>query len=369
MSRRSVSPTQSSRYHDTIMSLASFPNRVRDFRLERGWSQAELARRSGISRTAVSAIEIRRLTPSVAIALALAAALECRVEELFGAPAGGASTLNWAWPVTQTPCRFWKAEIQGKRWLYPAEASSFLALPHDGIAGAGFIQSERIDRAGETLVLASCDPAAALLATEFSQRTGFRLLVIGRASRESLRLLGDGVVHVAGVHLARATSRRGNVHQVREQLGAGYVLLHVARWDAGLALGPGQTAGSVTAAVQGSLRWIGREPGSGARQCLDEILEHRPTPKRIARDHRGVAEAIRNGWADAGICLRVVAEEAGLRFLSVRQESYDLVYRKADEHDPRLHALIGTLRTPAVRRLLGELPGYDTSATGECTTT
>jgi DNA-binding XRE family transcriptional regulator len=53
-------------------------------RLARQWSQAELAQRAGISRAAVSAIEVERLSPSVATALALAAVFECSVEELFG---------------------------------------------------------------------------------------------------------------------------------------------------------------------------------------------------------------------------------------------------------------------------------------------
>jgi molybdate-binding protein len=301
----------------------------------------------------------------VSAALALAAALDCRVEELFGPPPAISSPLTWAWPVERTPCRFWRAEIGGRRLLYPAEATSFVALPHDGVADKGFIQSERHDRAAETLVLSSCDPAAALLASEYSHRTGLRLLVLGRASRESLRLLGDGIVHAAGVHLSKSRSKGGNAKQVREQLGPGYTLLHVARWDEGLALGRGETAESVNDAVRGKLRWIGREPGSGARQCLDEVLHDRPSPRQIARDHRGVAEAIRNGWADAGICLRLVAEEAGLRFLNVRQESYDLVYRTELASEPRLRALVSVIRSPQFRRLLSELPGYDTTATGE----
>ncbi len=347
------------------MSELSLPNCVREFRLERGWSQSELARRSGISRTAVSAIEIQRLTPSVSAALALAAALECRVEDLFGVSTEHRSPVNWAWPVAQAACRFWRAEIDGKRFLYPAEATSFVALPHDGIAGAGYIQSERNDRATETLVLASCDPAAALLASEYSHRTGLRLLVLGRASRAALKLLGDGLVHAAGVHLSKSRSQAGNAKQVRSQLGSGFTLLHVARWDEGLALGQVQTATTVTDAVSGRLRWIGREVGSGARECLDEVLQDRAAPKRLARDHRGVADAIRNGWADAGICLRLVAEEAGLRFLSVRQESYDIVFRTAAAQEPRVRALISVIRSPQFRRTLSELPGYDTKATGE----
>src|SRR4051794_29327800 len=72
-------------YLDTIMAeKQDLPNRVKSHRLKRGWSQAELAHRAGISRTAVSAIEVNRLVPSVAAALSLANALDCSVEELFG---------------------------------------------------------------------------------------------------------------------------------------------------------------------------------------------------------------------------------------------------------------------------------------------
>ena len=111
--------------------------------------------------------------------------------------------------------------------------------------------------------------------------------------------------------------------------------------------------------------WIGREPGSGARQCLDELLDNRPAPRRLARDHRGVAEAIRCGWADAGVCLRLVADEAGLRFLPVRLEGYDLCFTATTEHDPRVQALVRVIQSSEYRRLLGELPGYDTHQTGE----
>ena len=72
----------------------------------RGWSQEELARLSGLSRAGVSAIETGRLIPSAAAALALAAALECRVEDLFrlqGAEPGrgrlGLATPSRAVPV------------------------------------------------------------------------------------------------------------------------------------------------------------------------------------------------------------------------------------------------------------------------------
>src|SRR5215472_7331207 len=96
-------------------------NHVKALRLARGWSQAELARRAGISRAAVSAIEIERLVPSVAAALALAAAFGCRVDALFAI--GEVERPAWAWPAGSDPCRFWQAEVGGRVLYFPVEAT------------------------------------------------------------------------------------------------------------------------------------------------------------------------------------------------------------------------------------------------------
>src|SRR5262245_15696016 len=102
-------------------------------RLHRGWSQAELAGRAGISRTAVTAIEGERLVPSVAAALSLAAALDCSVEELFGLEAPKTNEFAWAWPPFTEPCRYWHAEIAGRTLRYPVEATPLSVMPHDGM--------------------------------------------------------------------------------------------------------------------------------------------------------------------------------------------------------------------------------------------
>ena len=51
-------------------------NRVRDLRLERGWSQPELARRSTLSNAMVSMVERGERTPSLEALSALANALD-----------------------------------------------------------------------------------------------------------------------------------------------------------------------------------------------------------------------------------------------------------------------------------------------------
>jgi molybdate-binding protein/DNA-binding XRE family transcriptional regulator len=351
-------------------------NDVRAFRDRLGWSQDQLARRAGLSRAGISAIETGRLVPSTGAALSLARAFGCTVEDLFKLPrvqtATGRDASAWAWPATQATCRYWRAEVDGKTRLYPVEVSSLGLLPHDGMFEDGLFRDHARAAPTKTLVIACCDPAVGLIAQELARGGDVRLVVLQRSSHAALHLLAKGLIHVAGVHLAQADEPDGNLTAVRDLLRAGsdHRLLRVADWDEGLALAPGLGFRTVEAVLDARLRWVCREAGSGAQQCLDEILGARTTRQRsrnirIACDHRGVADAIRGGWADAGVCLRLTSQEADLDFVCIRREAYDLCYHAALAGDPRVQALIRAIRSSAYRRLLAELPGYDTTRTGE----
>jgi putative molybdopterin biosynthesis protein len=332
-----------------------------------GWSQAELARRAGIPRTTVSAIEGERLTPSVTTALALARALDCSVEELFGTGLKESITAgpNWAWQPHGEPCRYWEAEVGGRRWLYPVEGLSLNDTPHDGIWQGGGGRDCGAAMAGETLVLACCDPAAGLLASEYARESGFRLLVIERGGGAALELLKRGLVHLAGLHRSTLDRPGRNAETVQERLGSGYRLIRAAKWQEGLALPVGERSHNPRAIVRQCRRWALREQGSAARECLDELLGGQPAPGKPVHGHSAVAEAIRAGWAGAGVCVQLTAEDAGLPFIPVRTEMLDICYSDLLAHDPRMLALIRLLRSRSHRRMISELPGYDASETGE----
>ncbi len=351
-------------------------NDVRTFRTRLGWSQDELARRSGLSRAGISAIETGRLVPSTAAALSMAAAMGCTVEALFrlsGAEPADKSA-SWAWPSHSEPCRYWRAEIAGRRHLYPVEVSPLGLLPHDGTFRDGSFHDHARSDPSRTLIVACCDPAVGLLSAELAHTAAIRLIVLVRSSRAAIDLMAQGLVHAAGIHLAASDQSRGNEAALndhpRVRPGQYYRLLRLADWDEGIAMAPGRKLITVGAAVGARLRWVGREPGSGAQQCLDELMRQhgsRDSSRRVHRalDHRGVAEAIRAGWADAGICLRLTSDEANLSFLNVRRESYEICFPDALAHDPRLESLVDVARSSSYRRMLGELPGYESTHTGE----
>ncbi|MGA2619320.1 MAG: substrate-binding domain-containing protein [Thermoguttaceae bacterium] len=340
-------------------------NRLRARRVARGWSQEEVAARAGISRAGVSAIENGRLVPSAATALGLAALFGCRVEDLFFLHAEQAGAGSWAWPPECEPCRYWHATVRAKKLLYPVEPTGLGTVPHDGTLERAIVREHPGADPQQTLVIACCDPAVRLLADELQRSKGIRLIAIQRPSRAALSLLARGLIHAAGVHLGGQGPESGNRAAARNALQRGFALLRVARWQEGLAAAPALRVRSIHAALQSRIRWVGREPGSAVRELLDELLADRAPPRRVAYSHRGVGEAVRSSWADVGVCLQLVSDEAGLDFVSLRQEDYDLCYPLDCEGDPRIQALVEAVRSSSYRRTLADLPGYDTAATGD----
>lgn len=61
-------------------------NRLRDLRTERGWTQAELGERLGVSRQAVIALESDKHDPSLDLAYRIAALFGLPVEGVFENP-------------------------------------------------------------------------------------------------------------------------------------------------------------------------------------------------------------------------------------------------------------------------------------------
>src|SRR5262249_48653154 len=162
----------------------------------------------------------------------LAAALECRVEDLFRLRSEPRA-VAWAWPPRREPCRYWHADVGDGRRLYPAEVTLLGVVPYDGIYRDGSYEGDEGEDPGRSLVISGCAPAVSLLAAELARTAGVRLIALPRPSRTALTLLGQDLLHVAGVHLTRADDPGGNAAIVKKELGAGYNLLRIARWEEG----------------------------------------------------------------------------------------------------------------------------------------
>lgn len=58
-------------------------NKLRELRAAQGLTQAELAKRAGVSRQTINAIETGKFDPSLTLAFTLCAVFELRIEEVF----------------------------------------------------------------------------------------------------------------------------------------------------------------------------------------------------------------------------------------------------------------------------------------------
>jgi putative transcriptional regulator len=60
-------------------------SRLRELRIEKQWSQAELALKLGVSRQTVNAIEMEKYDPSLPLAFKIARLFKQSIEDIFEA--------------------------------------------------------------------------------------------------------------------------------------------------------------------------------------------------------------------------------------------------------------------------------------------
>ena len=374
---------------------AQLSNRLKSCRMEKGFSQSELATRAGVTRQAVSAIESNLYLPTTAVALRLASVLDCRVEDLFSLVPSEEfieGTLIGQLPQTERtqPIRV-KVSTVGKRTVVRpvtdlGEQLSF-AIPADGYVTetyskrSGTTVRVKLSRDREAvqqeISVAGCDPAIFLVG-EHLRRHKDQSTVIGwtMGSMAALQALQRGEVHVAGMHLFDPVTGESNLPFLRRSLkGSGYEVVTFATWEEGLLVRQGNPKSIRTAAdlAEPMVTLINREEGSGARLLLDQRLRAAgidPTQvqgyDRIVSSHFDVARAIAERQADVGIGIRSAAQHFDLDFVPLQTARYDLVVPKSHlKSHPTLAHLFETLVSRQFRNEIEALGGYDTSETGK----
>jgi len=114
-----------------------------------------------------------------------------------------------------------------------------------------------------------------------------------------------------------------------------------------------------------------RPKGAGAQLLLlallhraDIALDQLASVTPVCPTGPDIAQAIRAGRADTGIATRSVANAAGLDFISIVWEPFDLVIRQRDYFRSPLQSLLTFFHSPDFATRGRELGGYDLSAAG-----
>ena len=181
-------------------------------------------------------------------------------------------------------------------------------------------------------------------------------------------------IHFHGDELNGNVERDPNIAAVHTIPGLhDAVLVGVARREQGLLVAPGnpKKLQSLQDVLATGATIAERQSGAGAQLLLEELLTrigastkdlHRLEPPCLTGPD--LAGAIRAGSAECGIATRAAAQAAGLDFVPMLWENFDLLMRQRSFFRPSMQALIGFLASKRLKQRAAELSGYDTAQAG-----
>ena len=152
------------------------------------------------------------------------------------------------------------------------------------------------------------------------------------------------------------------------------VLVAFCRREQGFLVAPGNPLNlqTIEDVIAKKARMTMRPKGAGAQLLLLALLHNAQQPiealataSPICPTGPDIAQAIRAGRADIGVATRGVANSAGLDFVSIVWEPFDLVMRQRDYFRPPLQALLKFLHDDDLKARAQEMGGYDVSGAGQ----
>jgi putative molybdopterin biosynthesis protein len=251
------------------------------------------------------------------------------------------------------------------RWLFPKAALDRWVM-------AGLLMQTALAQPVPPIVGGSHDPLLEWALLE----SGSGLASLPEGSESGLRRLARGEVMAAAVHLHRfgGDDEAANADAVAAAPGLhDAVVIAFARREQGLLVAPGNPLGlsDIGSVAESRARMALRPDGAGAQLLLLALLaqaglatEALNTIKPPCPTGPDIAQAVRMNRADCGIATRGVALAAGLDFIPLTWERFDLALRQRDYFMPGPQALFGFVRTETFRARATELGGFDVSDSG-----
>jgi putative molybdopterin biosynthesis protein len=358
-------------------------------RQKRGYSAIQLAQITGVSRQTIYAIEAGTYVPNTTVALRLARALGTKVEAIFALPDEGPPPVLPSESVTLLPgadalqpgqpvqlCKVGTHLVASPpmpvQWYFPASDAVLVNKSGGGKAKVQVFHADEEFR--NRILVAGCDPGISVLARHV-RAAGIELVLAHRNSSQSLKLLKEGCIHIAGTHLRDDLSGESNIPEIGRMFPKDSVaVISFAVWEEGILTAFGNPKGvrGIEGFAQKGFTIINREIGAGARNLLDtELKRMKISPRKVrgydqtALGHLPAAWQVQRGAADGCISTRAAARVFGLSFIPLVSERYDMVVRREHLDLPGVQALLDTLNRSSFRRELESLGGYDARDAGQ----
>jgi molybdate-binding protein/DNA-binding XRE family transcriptional regulator len=367
-------------------------NNLAQLRVKRGLGASQLAAEAGISRPTIYAIEAGSYLPNTAVSLKLARILETTVEEIFqlmpddytsaetteAIVLGDAESIPSGHPLRLCTVNKHLVAVPTEHggWGLPSTDAVLIAPIRDGKRDA----NAKIQILGNSwenpnrILIAGCDPSASVLANSL-QRHGGDLVIAYENSSRSLELLHDGMVHVAGTHLAEEVTGKASLLPITKMFSRNSIaIISYAVWQEGLVVARGnpKKITGIPDLSRKDVRITNREPGAGCRRLLDDLLLKHGIAKdkvkgyeRVTLGQLPAARLVQTGEVDCCVSTQAGARVLGLDFVFLAQKPYHLVIRRTQLDLPPVQSLIETLSRASFRREVEACVGYDMHTAGD----
>lgn len=206
------------------------------------------------------------------------------------------------------------------------------------------------------------------------RESGSTLAAYFDGSHDGLSRLAERRALAAGLHIEGSgdMGEGWNVTACASRLSALPVALVEFAWrERGLLVAPGNPHGvDGIRALQGR-RVARRQANAASAGLLDRLLREAGIdpggldgPDDPARTEADIATMIHEGAADAGLGLASVAAQAGLSFVPILRERFDLCLWRSAAFDAPLRRLLDFLRDPRFAARAERMGGYDVRGAG-----
>jgi excisionase family DNA binding protein len=252
------------------------------------------------------------------------------------------------------------------RWLFPkAELDQWLASSVS--RPPGMVRPEPAP-----IVAGSHDPLLEWALRESG--SGLATLAVGSEAGFSRFLAGESIAAAVHLHALEDPATDCNVATMQSRSDVqDVVLIGFCRREQGFLVAPGNPLGikTIDDVLPKRARITMRPKGAGAQLLLLSLLQgagakldQLAAVSPVSPTGPDIAQAVRAGRADTGIATRGVANAAGLDFVPIVWEHFDLVMRQRDYFHAPLQAVIRFLQSEELAVRARELDGYDLSPAG-----
>jgi putative molybdopterin biosynthesis protein len=204
--------------------------------------------------------------------------------------------------------------------------------------------------------------------------SGLATLAVGSEAGLARFAAGDTLAAAIHLHALEDVEADANLDAMKNRGDMqDAVMIGFCRREQGFLLAPGNPLAltSIDDVLSKRARIAQRPKGAGAQLLLLSLLHRAKASlddlaavQPVCPTGPDIAQAIRAGRADTGIATRSVADAAGLDFVSIAWESFDLVLRQRDYFHPPMQALLSFLRSDDFVTRAREMGGFDLSGTG-----